>query len=202
MTENLYVLTDFSPIGTSDKKTRIILTETKRDYRNYIRSLKYRYNKKNPYLPNYVITKEGGIYNIMPPDNYSNYMDDEEINKTSIIISLENLGWLKKNALSDTYVNWIGDIYKGKVFEKKWRDYFFWQPYTDIQVQNTSILCNMLFKEMSIKPIIVGHNTKINGIEKYEGVVTKSNFDLNFTDVSPSFNFEKFLKKINNEKNC
>jgi hypothetical protein len=55
---------------------------------------------------------------------------------------------------------------------------------------------------MSIKPIIVGHNTKINGIEKYEGVVTKSNFDLNFTDVSPSFNFEKFLKKINNEKNC
>ena len=61
MTENLYVLTDFSPIGTSDKKTRIILTETKRDYRNYIRSLKYRYNKKNPYLPNYVITKEGRI---------------------------------------------------------------------------------------------------------------------------------------------
>ena len=134
MTENLYVLTDFSPIGTSDKKTRIILTETKRDYRNYIRSLKYRYNKKNPYLPNYVITKEGGIYNIMPPDNYSNYMDDEEINKTSIIISLENLGWLKKNALSDTYVNWIGDIYKGKVFEKKWRDYFFWEPYNEEQI--------------------------------------------------------------------
>ena len=87
------------------------------------------------------------------------------------------------------------------MFEKKWRDYFFWQPYTDIQVQNTSILCNMLFKEMSINPMIVGHNTKINGVEKYEGVVTKSNFDVNFTDVSPSFNFDEFLKKINNEKN-
>jgi N-acetyl-anhydromuramyl-L-alanine amidase AmpD len=132
---------------------------------------------------------------------HSEYFKDPDINRNSIIVSLENLGWLQKEPLKDYYVNWIGDIYKGNVFEKKWRDYFFWQPYTDIQVQSTSILCNMLFKEMSIKPMVVGHNTKINGIEKYEGVVTKSNFDVNFTDVSPSFNFEEFLKKIDNEKN-
>jgi hypothetical protein len=113
---NHYELTDFNPTGTSDKKTKIILTETKRDYKNYIMSLKYRYNKKNPYLPNYVITKEGDVYNIINPNQYSNYMVDEEVNKTSIIIALENLGWLKKNTLSDTYVNWIGDIYKEKGF--------------------------------------------------------------------------------------
>ena len=98
MTENLYVLTDFSPIGTSDKKTRIILTETKRDYRNYIRSLKYRYNKKNPYLPNYVISKDGTIYKIMEPNMYSNYLENETFDKKSIIISLENFGCLKKKS--------------------------------------------------------------------------------------------------------
>jgi hypothetical protein len=199
MTENLYVLTDFSPIGTSDKKTRIILTETKRDYRNYIRSLKYRYNKKNPYLPNYVITKEGGIYNIMPPDNYSNYMDDEEINKTSIIISLENLGWLKKNALSDTYVNWIGDIYKGKVFEKKWRDYFFWEPYNEEQIIALSKLIIELCDKFNIPKKTLGNNVKYDGVENFKGVVTKSNFDFIYKDTNPSFDFKLLNELLEND---
>jgi len=199
MTENLYVLTDFNPIGTSDKKTRIILTETKRDYRNYIRSLKYRYNKKNPYLPNYVITKEGGIYNIMPPDNYSNYMDDEEINKTSIIISLENLGWLKKNALSDTYVNWIGDIYKGKVFEKKWRDYFFWEPYNEEQIIALSKLIIELCDKFNIPKKTLGNNVKYDGVENFKGVVTKSNFDFIYKDTNPSFDFKLLNELLEND---
>ena len=199
MTENLYVLTDFSPIGTSDKKTRIILTETKRDYRNYIRSLKYRYNKKNPYLPNYVITKEGGIYNIMPPDNYSNYMDDEEINKTSIIISLENLGWLKKNALSDTYVNWIGDIYKGKVFEKKWRDYFFWEPYNEEQIIALSKLIIELCDKFNIPKKTLGNNVKYDGVENFKGIVTRSNFDFIYKDINPSFDFKLLNELIEND---
>jgi len=199
MTENLYVLTDFSPIGTSDKKTRIILTETKRDYRNYIRSLKYRYNKKNPYLPNYVITKEGGIYNIMPPDNYSNYMDDEEINKTSIIISLENLGWLKKNTLSDTYVNWIGDIYKGKVFEKKWRDYFFWDPYNEEQIIALSKLIIELCVKFKIPKKTLGINVKYDGVENFKGVVTKSNFDFIYKDTNPSFDFKLLNELLEND---
>ena len=49
---DLYDLTDFKPKGSNSKKTQIILTETKRSYRDYINSLRYRYNKNNPYLPN------------------------------------------------------------------------------------------------------------------------------------------------------
>ncbi len=114
--------------------------------------------------------------------------------------SLENLGWLHKEPLNDYYVNWIGDIYKGDVFERKWRDYFFWQPYTTIQLENTAKLCKMLFNEVSIENNVLGHNTKISGIEKYEGVVSRSNFGMEFTDVSPAFNFEIFLKNIENEQ--
>ena len=117
--EVVYNLTDFNPIGVNDKKTQIVLTDTKRNVRNYIQSLRYRYNKKNPYLPNYVISKEGEIYKIMEPNMYSNYLENETFDKKSIIISLENFGCLKKNPLHDNYVNWIGDIYKqngGTVF--------------------------------------------------------------------------------------
>ena len=113
---------------------------------------------------------------------------------------MENLGWLEKEPLSNHYVNWIGDIYKGNVFEKKWRDYYFWQPYTNIQVEKTSILCGKILTEMKIKNQVIGHNTKINGIEKYDGIVSRSNFDTDYTDVSPAFNFEEFLKKLEYEQ--
>ena len=107
---------------------------------------------------------------------------------------------MQKEPLKDYYVNWIGDIYKGVVYEKKWRDYYFWQPYTTLQVEATALLCKKLFKEMSIKPHLVGHNTKINGVEKFEGIVTRSNYNHNYTDLNPSFDFELFLKNIEDEQ--
>jgi hypothetical protein len=101
--------------------------------------------------------------------------------------------------LKDYYVNWINDIYNGKVVDKKWRDYFFWQPYTDAQLKSTVFLCKKLFNEVGIKKEIIGNNTKINGIEKFEGVTTRSNYDINYTDLSPAFDFELFSKLIENE---
>lgn len=190
----------FKPKGKQKKKYQIILTHTSRNINDYLQLLKYRNNGKYNRIPNYIITREGKILQLLGNEGHTDYFSNPNINRNSIIISLENLGWLHKEPLTNHYVNWIGDIYKGNVFEKKWRDYYFWQPYTSIQVDSTSKLCNELFKDMSIKRQIVEHNTKITGIEKYCGVVTKSNFNTNFTDVSPAFNFEEFLKKIEYEQ--
>jgi N-acetyl-anhydromuramyl-L-alanine amidase AmpD len=191
---------DFKPSGKQKKKNQIILTHTSRNSGEYLMMLKYRYNGKFRRVPNYIVTREGEILQLLENNEHSEYFSEPNINRNSIIISLENLGWLQKEPLSDYYINWIGDIYKGNVFEKKWRDYFFWQPYTDKQLESTASLCNHLFDKVSIKNQIIEHNTKIIGIEKYEGVVTKSNFDSQFTDVSPAFKFEEFLKKIEYEQ--
>jgi N-acetyl-anhydromuramyl-L-alanine amidase AmpD len=191
---------EFKSLGKQKKKHQIILSHTSRNVENYLQSLKYRYSGKYPKIPNYVITKEGKILKLLSNTEHTNFLNESDINRSSIVIVLENLGWLQKEPLKDYYVNWIGDIYKGNVFEKKWRDYYFWQPYTSIQVENTSILCSKLLKEMKIKNQVIGHNTKINGIERYDGIVSKSNFDTDYTDVSPAFNFEEFLKKIEHEQ--
>ena len=190
---------EFKPKGKQKKKYQIILTHTSRNINDYLQLLKYRNNGNFNRIPNYIVNREGKILQLLKNEEHSNYFSNSNINRNSIIISLENLGWLRKEPLTNHYVNWIGDIYKGNVFEKKWRDYYFWQPYTSIQLDSTSKLCNELFRDMSIKRQIVEHNTKITGIEKYCGVVTKSNFNTNFTDVSPAFNFEEFLKKIEYE---
>jgi len=190
---------EFKPVGKQKKKHQIILTHTSRNINDYLQSLKFRFNGEFKRIPNYIITRDGKIIQLLGNTEHSEYFKDPNINRNSIIISLENLGWLQKEPLTDHYINWIGDIYNGKVFEKKWRDYFFWQPYTEEQVQSTDSLCDKLFKEMKIKPQIVEHNTKITGIEKFVGVVSKSNFDTNYTDLSPAFNFNELLKNIENE---
>ena len=190
---------EFKPVGKQKKKHQIILTHTSRNINDYLQSLKFRFNGSFKRIPNYIVTREGKVIQLLGNTEHSEYFKDPNINRNSIIISLENLGWLQKEPLTDYYINWIGDIYKGNVFEKKWRDYFFWQPYTETQVDNLGLLCKELFENVKIKPQIVEHNTKISGIEKYCGIVTKSNFGVDYTDVSPAFKFNELLKKIENE---
>ena len=186
---------NFKPLGKQKKKNQIILTHTSRNVENYLASLRYRYNGKFNRIPNYVITKKGEILQLLENIEHTNYFSVTNINRNGIIISLENLGWLEKQPLENHYVNWIGDIYKGKTFDRKWRDYFFWDTYTEIQINSLSVLCKNILNDMKIRHEVIEHNTKINGVEKFEGIVTRSNFDSNFTDLSPAFDFENFRKK-------
>lgn len=191
---------DFNYLGVNQNKKQIIITETKRDYKNYINSLKYRYNKKNTYLPNFLVTKEGEIYKIMDPEKYSNYMEDEEVDSNSIIIALENNGWLKKNALNNTFLNWVGDIYKKEVFEKKWRDQLFWEPYNEKQIEELSKLTNQLCEKFNIPKTCIDSNVRQDGVENFKGIVSRSNFDFIHKDVNPSFDFKLFKKNLKNEQ--
>jgi N-acetyl-anhydromuramyl-L-alanine amidase AmpD len=189
----------FKGTGKQKKKHQIILTHTSRNISDYLQSLKYRYNGEYDKIPHYVVTREGVILQLLTNSEYSNYFPETKINQGSIIICLENLGWIQKEPLKDYYVNWIGDIYKGVVFERKWRDYYFWQPYTETQIEKLVQLCKQLFDKTSVNSQIIGHNTKIKEFQKQEGVITRSNYDVDFTDVSPAFNFDIFTKKIENE---
>jgi N-acetyl-anhydromuramyl-L-alanine amidase AmpD len=187
-------------VGDHNNKIQIILLNTLRDKETFLNSVKYRFNGKNQKIPNYLITREGKIIQLLENTESPKFFLDKKINQNSIIVCLENLGWLQKEPLNENYINWIGDIYKGNVFEKKWRDYFFWEPYSEIQIEATAFICKKLFEEISIKKQVVGHNTKINGAERTEGVLCRSNFSQDFTDVNPSFDFELFLKYIEDEQ--
>ena len=189
----------FKPLGKQNKKNQIILTHTTRNAQNYLQSLKYRMNGKYEKIPNYLITKDVKILKFLEDNEHSKYFDEININRNSIIITLENLGWLEKEPLKDFFINWIGDIYKGLPYERRWRDYFYWDPYTEKQIETLVKLTNLLTDKMKIKKQIIGHNTKVKDIEKIEGIVTKSNFDSIYTQLSPAFDFEIFKNKCNYE---
>ena len=186
-------------VGIENKKTQIILTHTSRNVKEYLTSLKYRHNKKYDKIPHFIITRDGKIIQTLDTEKYSKFLNNSKHNKQSIIISLENLGWLEKEPLKNYHINWIGSIYKEKVLDKKWRDYFFWEPYTKIQLDKTAELCKKLSKEHPINLTCIGHNTKTNRMETFNGILTRSNIDDDSTDVSPAFDFEYFIKKLENE---
>jgi N-acetyl-anhydromuramyl-L-alanine amidase AmpD len=191
---------NFKPIGKQKKKRQIILCHTSREVEEYLTSLKFRYNGNYDRIPNYVVTRWGKVLQLLPDNSHTNFFTEDNLNRNSIIISLENLGWLEKKPLSNYYINWKGSIYNEQVYEKKWRDFFFWQPYTTNQLQSTAELCIQLTESLNIEKRCVGHNTKVEGVSNFEGIVTRSNFDTNFTDLNPSFNFETFTKYFENEQ--
>lgn len=187
-------------LGKQKKKKQIILINTSRNANDYLNTLKNRNNGKYHKVPHFIIKRDGSILKTLPEVCYSNIFDDLNVNRNSIIIALENLGWLEKKPLSEYYLNWIGDIYKGDIVEKKWRDYFFWEPYTKKQLISCSLLCKKIINEFSIDKKCIGHNVKLDGVERFEGIVTRSNYDSIYTDVSPAFDFELFLKHFEDEQ--
>ena len=110
------------------------------------------------------------------------------------------MGWLKRNAKNNRYTNWIGDIYRGEVLQKKWRDHFFWATYTDEQLDTCAQVINELKEDMGLELEMVGHNVRVEGINKFKGLVSRSNYNNFWTDVSPAFNFEELKNRISNEK--
>jgi N-acetyl-anhydromuramyl-L-alanine amidase AmpD len=187
-------------VGKQKTKKQIVLVHTGRDVEEYLTSLRYRMNGNYKKVPHYVITKNGQIIQLLKDIETSNYFYNKLINRNSIIVSLENLGWLEKVQLKNYYINWIDNIYKGVPHERKWRDYFMWDPYTDIQLEKTAELCKLINQKHKIKLNCVGHNTKVDGVEKFEGIITHSNFEQKITDVSPAFDFKKFITYIKDEQ--
>ena len=49
-------------------------------------------------------------------------------------------------------------------------------------------------EDFNISKKCVGHNTKVNGVNQFDGIVTRSNYTTDVTDLSPAFDFDYFKK--------
>jgi N-acetyl-anhydromuramyl-L-alanine amidase AmpD len=186
----------FKGKGRFRNKTQIVLTHTGRPLNYYMNSLKKRYNGNYDKLPHYVISKEGKIYQILENNSYSLFFPIRSFNKKTIIISLENLGWLKKIPLETQYINWIGDKVKDNIYKRKWRGYHLWDKYTEEQLDSLKELVQELNYEFNIPMRLIGHNVKVDNPERFNGITSRSNYEQKVTDLSPAFDFELFISKL------
>ena len=147
---NITNFKEFKPVGKQKKKKQIVLIHSSRPADDYLEKLRYRNNGNYTKIPNYLVSKKGKVIKLLDDQEYSNIFTQENINKNSIVVCLENLGWLEKEPLKNSYINWIGNIYTGEVVEKKWRDYFIWQPYSSEQMDSLVELCGVLMKKFKM----------------------------------------------------
>ena len=118
-------------------KSQIILGNTfNHDMRHYNGWLT-RYGGDYKKTAAFTVNSVGVIYQHFDPKFKSNYFKNDKQNDKSIVILLENDGWLLKDYEKNRFITWIGDIYKGpsEVIIKRWRGFNYWSPYTDEQVE-------------------------------------------------------------------
>ena len=176
------------------KKSQIFLFDTQRKTDDYLMKLLHRKNGKYDDIPHFLITKTGIIYNIFSTKYYSNTFDDPKIDSKLIKIAIENLGWLRKNTITQIYNNWIDDTLRSEPYIKSWRGYFFWDKYTEAQLNSIVELSQQLCLDENIPYQTVPSQGHIQNLTQFKGIVCKSNFQSIYTDINPSFDFRIFYK--------
>ena len=180
-------------------KNKILIGNTFTTNMNHYVGWVTRYNGKYKKTANYTIKLDGTIYEHFNPKYYSNFTDDIYFDKTIISIVLENEGWLIKDLNDENkYINNVGNIYNrvDDVIIRKWRSNKYWAPYSEKQLESTIKLINKLCIEFDIPLEVISHNTKINKVNNYKGVLYRSNLNNYFTDVNPSWDFTNFKDKL------
>jgi len=174
------------------KKTQVFLYDTKRRLDDYLMKLKYRNNGKYDDIPHFVITKSGKIIKIFDSHHYSKTFDDPKTDKKLVKIALENLGWLNRNTITGILHNWIGDPYRSDPYVKKWREYYFWDPYSEEQFRSLVTLTRSICDQHNIPYQTVPGQGYLSKVRNFTGIVCKSNFRNIYTDINPSFDFNIF----------
>jgi len=179
---------------TKAKKSQILLCDTHRRITDYIHMIKYRRNGKYDEIPHFIVNKMGDVYQILDTKDYSTTFGDMKLDRKVIKIAIENLGWLNKNTMNGMLSNWIGDPYRNDPYIRNWRGHFFWDKYTDEQLNSINLLCNELCDKHDIEKQIVPSQGYFEQASKFNGVACKSNYSDIYTDINPSFNFKIFFK--------
>jgi len=183
------------------KKNQIFLFDTQRRLDDYIMKLRYRNNERYEDIPHYIITKSGKVLKIFDSNYSSKTFGKPEIDKRLIKIAMENLGWLNKNTITGVLHNWIGDPFRSEPYVKKWREHYFWDPYSEEQFQSLVKLTGEICKEHNIPYQTVPGQGYLSNVRKFTGIVCKSNFLNIYTDINPSFNFNIFYNDEYKERN-
>lgn len=197
--EDKYVLSIDNYIAIENKKKQIVIGHTfNHNMRHYIGWL-HRYNGKYKKTAAFSIDTEGIIYKHFDPKYQSKFFNNDDLNNKTIVILIENDGWLLKNNQKKEFITWLGDIYNkpDDVVLKKWRGYDYWCPYNEKQLESATYLIKRLCDSFLIPMTSISHNTKIeNIIDNNYTVIYRSNLDKHYTDLNPSWDFERFKNKL------
>lgn len=192
-----YVLDEKNYFPVKTIKKQIIIGNTFNTDMRHVLGWKTRFNGNYKKTAHFTVSESGMIYCHFDPEFQSSFFNDRYLDSKSIIILIENIGWVERDE-KNRFITMYGDIYKNteNVIAKRWRDHEFWVKYNDKQVESVLELLNYLADEFYIPKTVFGHNTKIDDLSDYQGILYKSNLEKYFSDLTPAWDFKKFKEKL------
>lgn len=182
---------------TKHKKKQIILGGSLRSGSNRIKRLQNKRYGKSKEWCTFSINRNGKIFQHYDPVYYTDYMGVKDIDKHSISIVLENMGSVFYDYQTEKYLNWIfEECNEELVYEKNWKGFRYWEAYTEAQFDSTVALCRYLCDKYKIPVDSLGFNVHHMDAKNFQGIVTRSNFSVDYNDLNPSFNFAYFLSEL------
>lgn len=158
----------------------------------YLLSIKNRYGGSFLSTPSLTISKKGDVYQHREMLSTNKCLLGSDLNEKSIIVSFENLGFIKKSV--NNFVDWRSNQYDGEVFNKKWRGFDYWDQYTEEQFKTFNKVSNYLCNRYNINNDGIESNVylKLN-YKEVNGVFCLSNFKEHSVSLNPSFIFNQVL---------
>lgn len=178
--------TVWSPVS----KTQIILCDTNAELNDHLIKLKNRYNGKYDKIPHYTISQTGLIYQHIPTDTSSKFMGYDEVDNQTLIITMENVGWLRYNLKMNQFFDWKGNEYYGDFIERNWRGKRFWATYKKEQIESLLELLNYLCKELNIEKNFTGNNVILGKARSHKGILCRGNYNKYYYDLNPAMDFD------------
>jgi hypothetical protein len=194
---NSYVLSNNNYHFLETEKKQIVIGNTFNVDMNHFFGWTHRSNGSYKKVSNFTIDTGGKIYQHFDSNYYSEFLPNSIYNKHIVSIVLVNEGWLDYDIKDKKYINCFGNVYlKDNMIEKRWRNHSFWDTYSEKQIDSLTELTKYLLEKHNIIKKVLGHNTYVRDIVGFEGVTYRSNWIKDSTDLSPSFDFEIFKNKI------
>jgi N-acetyl-anhydromuramyl-L-alanine amidase AmpD len=178
-------------------KTQIVLATSLRKDSYHITRLLHKEFGNTKKWNTYTITRDGIVFQHYDNKFHSDFLGIKEGDKQSISIVLENMGCLFKSP-AGKYINWLNEVCpEENVTIKNWFGYSYWENFTDEQILSTVQLCKELCKEHSIPKLCIDFHQYHKDIARFRGIVFRSNYIHDCSDINPLFDIQKFNQTLN-----
>ena len=191
-----YKTTSDNHYKTKIAKTQIVIGLSLRKDNFHLVRLKHKEYGKTKRWNTYTISREGKVFQHYDDKYHSDFIGVKAGDKQSISIVLENMGNLFLTA-DGGYVNWLNELCDSEnVVEREWLGYEHWEKFPDVQFDALVKLCKLLCVKHSVPKVCIEFSTYHKDISKFRGIVFRSNYIEESSDLNPLIDIDKFNKML------
>jgi len=182
---------------TQSVKTQIVLATSLRKDSYHITRLLHKDFGKTKKWNTFTVKRDGTVFQHYDTKYHSDFLGIKEADKQSISIVLENMGCLFQTP-NNKYINWINEICDDEnVIKKSWLGYNYWEKFPKIQIESVANLCIELCEKHNIPKVCIDFHNYHKDTLKFKGIVFRSNYIEDSSDINPLFDIETFNEMLN-----